>query len=119
MRGMSGGFHGSSPILLVKNFNLDRGRSLWVSIYDMNNLLGRRLNREGLYPADTKYVNGEEKIQNIHRASDRILDVCEYAVRHQGDEGAAAALRHPTRSRRNRGRRWDTHPRARTTLVKT
>ena len=36
MAGRSGGFHGSSPILLLKNFNQDRGLALFQAIYGTN-----------------------------------------------------------------------------------
>ena len=36
MAGRSGGFDGSSPILLLKNFNQDRGLALFQAIYGTN-----------------------------------------------------------------------------------
>lgn len=84
MAGRSGGFQGSSPILLLKNFNQDRGLALFEDIYEKG---GRR------YAAGKPYVLATEP---VHRAANHALDIAAYAVRQRGGENDLRALQSRT-----------------------
>lgn len=87
--GMSGGFHGSSPVLLVKNFNQDRGLALFRTIYS-------RRQPHGPHQHPAHHYLPANAHPPIHRAADRVLDLCETAVLRHGDRRAAAALQQRT-----------------------
>lgn len=82
--GMSGGFHGSSPILLIKNFNQDRGLGLFKAIYAGQG--------HGLHQAHYGSHLPSNANPPIHRAADRVLDMCEAAMLKHGNQRACAAL---------------------------
>ena len=80
MAGRSNGFHGSSPILLLKNFNQDRGLELFNAIYPRgyyNNSPGPRNNGGQLQPAAA---------EPVQRAANHALEIATAAVRRHGSE---------------------------------
>ena len=85
MAGRSGGFGGSSPILLLKNFNQDRGLALFQAIYGTNGS-GFNRNFNGHVPAT----------ESVHRAANHALDIATYAVRQRGSDNDVRALHHRT-----------------------
>ena len=85
IRGMRGGSNGSSPIVLLKNFNQDRGLSLFRTIYQQE-------------PPPPHYGPHQHSIAAanhaaIHRAADRALDVCKYAMLERSQQRACDALK--------------------------
>jgi hypothetical protein len=81
INGLSGGLQGSSPILLLKNFNGDRGLSGALQQYHPSAAHGQ-------LPPQSHAV--------IHKAADRVLDICEYAVLQREHRGAYRALQSRT-----------------------
>ena len=90
MAGRSGGFHGSSPILLLKNFNQDRGLALFQAIYGTNGG-GFNLDFNGHVPAIPVAAT-----EPVHRAANHALDIATYAVRQRGSANDVRALHHRT-----------------------
>ena len=82
MAGRSGGFHGSSPILLLKNFNQDRGLALFKAIYDNS-------------PGPTRSASGHvQAAAPVHRAANHVLDIATAAVRRHGNENDVRLKEH-------------------------
>jgi hypothetical protein len=82
MAGRSGGFHGSSPILLLKNFNQDRGLALFKAIYDNS-------------PGPTRSASGHvQAAAPVHRAANHVLDIATTAVRRHGNENDVRLKEH-------------------------
>ena len=88
MAGRSNGFHGSSPILLLKNFNQDRGLELFKAIYPQgyNNSPGPRPRSGGPLQA----VAAEP----VQRAANHALEIATDAVRRHGSENDVRLTEH-------------------------
>lgn len=94
MQGQSGGFHGSSPILLLKNFNQDRGLRLFETCFGkdgqdyVNGSAPMTAWMHQFMPGSAAAVR--RQAEAVQRAASRALDICEHAVRQQGDKGQRA-----------------------------
>ena len=82
MAGRSGGFHGSSPILLLKNFNQDRGQALFKAIDNKS---------PGLKNGGQLQVAAAEP---VHRAAKHALEIATAAVRRHGNENDVRLKEH-------------------------
>jgi hypothetical protein len=99
INGLSGGLQGSSPILLLKNFNGDRGLSLFNQIYGAAAGRASGSARGALQQYHPSAAHGQLHPQShavIHKAADRVLDICEYAVLQREHRGAYRALQSRT-----------------------
>ena len=99
MQGRSGGYRGSSPILLLKNFNQDRGLKLYEAIFGKNPPHIRPEQHLSQFGGVRNLPEHADEQEALKRASDRALDICEHAVRWQGDEGQRALCALKSRSR--------------------
>ena len=90
MQGQSGGFHGSSPILLLKNFNQDRGLRLFETCFGkdgqdyVNGSAPMTAWMHQFMPSSAARVR--RQAEAVQRAASRALDICE-ATRGSGRSG--------------------------------
>ena len=81
MAGRSNGFHGSSPILLLKNFNQDRGLELFKAIYPRG--------YKPIYTSGLMRNGGQLQAaaaEPVQRAANHALEIATAAVRRHGSE---------------------------------
>ena len=87
MAGRSNGFHGSSPILLLKNFNQDRGLELFEAIYPRG--------YKAIYTSGLMRNGGQlQAAEPVQRAANHALEVATDAVRRHGSENDVRLTEH-------------------------
>lgn len=83
---------GASPIMLIKNFNLDGGVGLSTKLWEKSSAAGAT-NYRG---RATHYLHHQMTLSIAHdpleRAADRVLDLCEHVCLLRGDNAAYRAL---------------------------